>query len=64
MRNKFLIAIFLLLIACSKVEKDVNPLIIPPDFNAVPTAEDEKQKDDNLPENDKDVQELKDLLLE
>jgi hypothetical protein len=62
MKNKFLLLAItsLLFLGCSK-NKAEDPLILPPHFNEVP--------DPNIPENiatkpaDKDIEELKDLLL-
>jgi hypothetical protein len=60
-KNKLLlITTFLMLFGCSK-NKAEDPLILPPHFNEMPDA--------NIPENiagkpaDKDIEELKDLLL-
>ncbi len=50
-----------LLTACSNHKAD-DPLIIPPNFNEVPEANNIDSKADK-PADPKDVQELKDLLL-
>ena len=61
MRNKTLILLGLIFIlsACSSDDKD-DPLIVPPNFNEMP---DLNKKDDDKKTPDKDIDKLRDLLL-
>jgi len=67
MKNKIFRLIILLSLlsvtSCAKNSID-DPLIIPPNFNLVPTKEDEKKADEaSEVEESQETQELKDLLL-
>lgn len=61
----YLVLLFLVaLVGCnSKKEALKNPLIIPPDFHIMPNLEEEKIKEQKNKKTNRDLQELRDLLL-
>ena len=64
-KNKLILSLLVIfwLASCAKKTID-DPLIIPPNFAVRPTIEEEKDTADSELEDDKDVKEIKDLLLE